>query len=209
MATTEQRVRALSLTGTGDAAVIAEAVTALEQGGLVVVPTETVYGLVADPRLPGAIESIYEAKQRDRGKPLQMLVTGVDVIEKLGFELSGVERRIAESFWPGGITMIVESQGRTEGFRVPESPEVLAIAERVGGALRATSANLSGDPPALTADEAIATLGDSVSIVIDGGPVKHGVASTVLRVHTDESIEVLREGTVSRDALSSVGRLHV
>jgi L-threonylcarbamoyladenylate synthase len=201
--------KVITLNGSNDAAAIDEAVSALERGELVVVPTETVYGVIADPRLPNATESIYAAKQRDRGKPLQMLVTGVDDIEAMGFNLSDLERRLAERFWPGGITMVVRSDEVSEGFRVPDSEVVIAIARRLGGALRATSANLSGEPPATTAQAAMEALGDSVAVVLDGGHVRDGVASTVLLVDDQQRIDVLREGVVSRDKLKEIGDLRV
>jgi L-threonylcarbamoyladenylate synthase len=192
-----------------DAETILLAVSALERGELIVIPTETVYGLVADPRLPGAVERIYQAKQRDRGKPLQLLITGVDVIISLGFVLSDLERRLAEQFWPGPLTLIVEREGESEGFRVPASRIAQDVAERVGGALRATSANLSGGAPALTADEALDSLGSSVSVVLNDGPVEGGVASTVVRVRDEDRIEILREGAITRNAIEELGLLYV
>jgi L-threonylcarbamoyladenylate synthase len=198
----------IALTGDDDAAVLA-AVSALEKGELVVIPTETVYGLVADPRVPGSIERIYAAKQRDRGKPLQMLVSGVDVIQGMGFTLRDVEQSLAEHFWPGALTLIVASGERSEGFRIPDSEIALEISSRMGGALWATSANSSGDPAALTASEAVACLGDAVSVVLDGGPVTGGIASSVVRVTTSGHIEVLREGAISRATIESIGNVHV
>ena len=196
----------LRLTGSGDDAAVATAVAALERGELIVMPTETVYGLAADPRVPGTVERIYAAKQRDRGKPLQMLVSGVEVIAAMGFALSAVERRLAERFWPGSLTLIVTDGERSEGFRVPDLDVALAVIKLGGGALRATSANTSGEPPALTAEDAAACLGDAVAVVLDGGPIVGGVASTVARVDEQGGIEVLREGGISRAALEAAGR---
>lgn len=185
-----------------DEAALAAAVTALEAGELVVAPTETVYGLLADPRGGGATERIYAAKQRDRGKPLQLLATGLEAIEAMGFTLSATERRLAERFWPGGLTLILEAGGKTEGFRVPALAVPREIARRLGGVVRATSANASGEPDALTAEAAIAALGDAVAVVLDGGPVTGGIPSTVTRVTARGRIEVLREGALSEDALN-------
>jgi tRNA threonylcarbamoyl adenosine modification protein (Sua5/YciO/YrdC/YwlC family) len=144
---------------------------------------------------------------RDAGKPLQLLISGIDVIEDMGFELSVVERRLAEKFWPGGLTLIVGHDGRSEGFRVPDSEIALQIVKRVGGALRSTSANSSGEPAALTADEAVEYLGDVVSVVLDGGPVVGGVASSVVRVDDNGVVEVLREGAVAKEDLIAVGNM--
>ncbi len=191
--------------GDEDAVAIDLAVAALKRGELVVIPTETVYGLVADDSVAGAVVRIYAAKQRDVDKPLQLLVSGVDVITEMGFVLSDVERRLAEKFWPGGLTLIMERDGLSEGFRVPDSEIALEIVKRVGGALRSTSANSSGDPAALTADEAVGYLGDAVAVVLDGGAVVGGVASSVVRVGVGGEIEVLREGAIARSDLIAVG----
>ena len=196
----------VGLTGCDDGAAVATAVTALARGELIVMPTETVYGLVADPRVPGSVERIYAAKQRDRGKPLQMLVSDVDVIAAMGFTLGAVERRLAEHFWPGALTLIVTSGERSEGFRVPDLAVAREVIEQAGGALRATSANTSGEPPALTAEDAVACLGDAVAVVLDGGPVIGGVASTVARVNEQGEIDILREGGISRETLLDIGR---
>jgi L-threonylcarbamoyladenylate synthase len=192
-----------------DAEAISEAVSALEQGKLIVIPTETVYGLVADLRVPGATERLYEAKQRDRGKPLQLLISDVDIIRKLGFTLTSLEQTLAEAFWPGPLTLIVKNDGGSEGFRVPASTVALGIAGRVGGALRATSANVSGEAPALTAGAAYDCLGSSVSVILNSGPVEGGIASTVVRVRDENRIEILREGAISRNAIKKFGMLYV
>ena len=194
--------------GDGDEdAAVDLAVAALKRGELVVIPTETVYGLVADDSVVGATERIYAAKRRDAGKPLQLLISGVDVIAEMGFKLSEVERRLAKRFWPGGLTLIVKHDGRCEGFRVPDSEIALEIVKRVGGALRSTSANSSGDPAALTADEAVENLGDVVSVVLDGGPVVGGVASSVVRVDHNGVVEVLREGAFAKADLIAEGNM--
>lgn len=189
-----------------DGVAVDAAVAALKRGELVVIPTETVYGLVADASVPGAADSIYAAKERDAGKPLQLLVSGIDVIAAMGFELSEVERRLADSFWPGGLTLVVEKGGRSEGFRVPDSEVALEIVRRVGGALRSTSANTSGEPDALTSDDAIECLGDAVAVVLDGGRVESGVASSVVRVGADGVIDVLREGALPKSDIIKVAQ---
>lgn len=187
-----------------DAAAIDLAVAALKRGELVVIPTETVYGLVADDSVEGAVDRIYAAKQRDAGKPLQLLVSGVEVITEMGFELNDVERRLADKFWPGGLTLIVKKDGVAEGFRVPDSEIALEIVKRVGGALRSTSANSSGDPAALTAGEAEGCLGDFVSMILDGGAVVGGVASSVVKVDGSGCVDVLREGAITKADLLAV-----
>lgn len=193
--------RIYKLNGDGDAVAVDEAVAALKRGELAVIPTETVYGLVAAESVVGAVDKIYAAKKRDVGKPLQLLVSGMKVVESLGFSLNETERRLAERFWPGGLTLIVEKNGKSEGFRVPDSPIALKIINGVGGALRSTSANSSGDPDALTAEDAIGCLGASVAVVLDGGKVTGGVASSVVSVDNNGCVKVLREGAIAKEKL--------
>jgi len=189
--------------GTGDKAV-REAAECLRHGGLVVLPTETVYGVAADPRVDGAVEKLVAAKERDRGKPIALLAAGIDAICAFGVTLSEGGRRLAERFWPGSLTMVLPVGEGYEGFRVPDHPVALAVLAETG-VLRVTSANVSGEPAALTAEDALAALGERVDLVLDAGPVTGGVASTVIRVAAD-GVEVLRDGPISRDAIERVWR---
>jgi len=189
--------------GTGDKAV-REAAECLRHGGLVVLPTETVYGVAADPRVDGAVEKLVAAKERDRGKPIALLAAGIDAICAFGVTLSEGGRRLAERFWPGSLTMVLPVGEGYEGFRVPDHPVALAVLAETG-VLRVTSANVSGEPAALTAEDALAALGERVDLVRDAGPVTGGVASTVIRVAAD-GVEVLRDGPISRDAIERVWR---
>ena len=180
-----------------------EAVVArLKAGKPVVIPTETVYGLVADAAQPDAVEQIYAVKQRDRGKPLQLLAGDISALEKLGIVLNAIEYRLAETFWPGALTLVLQLPGGgTEGVRVPDCLFAREVARRAGGVLRATSANASGEPPALTAQEAAEALGDRVELIVDGGTVSGGTASSVVSVGPDNEINILREGALCRAQL--------
>ena len=194
--------RVLSLSAdSGLAEIAAEVAAVLRAGSLVVLPTETVYGVMVDAFLADAAERIYAAKGRDKGKPLQLLISDAAVIERMGFELNEVEKCLADKFWPGGMTLVVERGGCSEGFRIPACDITLEVIRQAGGAVRASSANLSGEPPALSVDAALGALGDSVSLAVDGGPVVDGVASSVVRVLSDGKIEMLREGAIRLDAI--------
>lgn len=182
----------------------AKAAEILKRGGVAIIPTDTVYGIAAHCERPEAIERIYAIKQRPKDKPLQLLISGIEAAEKLGAFTSDRERRIALCFWPGPLTLILRTSRATEGFRVPDSRIALRVIESAGGAIRATSANLSGRPPAVSADEAAAELGDKVDFVLDGGKIENGPASTVARLEMDESITILREGAISRSDLERV-----
>jgi len=190
-------------TGQEDA-VAAEVAAVLKTGALVVIPTETVYGVVADAGRKGSEERLCQAKTRDRGKPLQLLAGSVGKVEVFGAELTSVERAVVEAFWPGPLTLVLRVKGgKPEGFRIPEHELARQIVDCTGGMLRASSANLSGNPPALTAEDAIHALGESVELVVDAGPIENGVASTVVRM-TEGELEVLREGSISKEALMEV-----
>ena len=169
-----------------------------------VVPTETVYGVAADPRIEGAQDRICRAKQRDRGKPIPLLASDLATIAGAGVELNELEERLARAFWPGPLTLVLRCGAAQEGFRVPDHEVCTMLLRRMGGLLRVTSANLSGQPAALTADDAMAAIGHAVEGVLDAGPASGGTASTVLRVE-DGEIVVLREGAISREQLRDRG----
>ena len=186
----------LTVTAANAAAAAARAADALAAGALVVLPTETVYGLAADARRPDALARIYGAKRRDAGKPVAFLASDRDAVEAAGAILSPAARALAARFWPGALTLVLPRGDGFEGFRVPDHDLARDIVRRCGGVLRVTSANLSGEPAALTAGEALRTLEASVELVLDAGPVTGGEASTVVRV-TVERVEVLRQGPVA------------
>jgi len=177
------------------------AVQALEDGQLVVLPTETVYGVGANPAVAGAAQRLADAKGRDRDKPIALLAASLDDVRRMGAELSSRALRLADAFWPGPLTLVLRVGDSFEGFRIPAHAVALELLRRSGGILRVSSANLSGEPPALTAQDAIDALGESVVVVLDAGPSEVGEASTVVRVAGDE-IEMLREGAIPYDALA-------
>ncbi|MDD4870733.1 MAG: L-threonylcarbamoyladenylate synthase [Kiritimatiellae bacterium] len=174
----------------------------LRGGSLVIVPTDTVYGVAADARIKDAEEKIYRAKGRERGKPIPILAADIGQVEKYGVEFDRIERKLAEKFWPGALTLVLMTSAGTEGFRVPDYDVALELLRAAGGVLRVTSANVSGEPPALTADEAINVIGGSVELVLDAGRVPGGIPSTVAKVENGRVI-VLREGAISADELTA------
>lgn len=174
---------------------ISRAAGALKMGHLVIMPTDTVYGVAADARVAGAEEKIYLAKGRERGKPVPLLASGIDEVERYGAEFDAIEEKLAEKFWPGPLTLVLGVGGRMEGFRVPDHDVSLDLLKAAGGILRVTSANLSGEPPALTAEAAVRALGDFVDVVLDAGKVRGGTPSTVAKVENGRVI-VLREGAI-------------
>ena len=180
--------------------IVEEAVQALARGGLILLPTETVYGLAGDLTLPGVLEKIYRAKGRPEQKPIPLLVGSWREAEAFGAQMGARARALAEKFWPGPLTMVLRTPEGFKGFRVPDDPVALAVLQRAGKALGVTSANRSGEPPAVTAAAAMEVLGDWVELALDAGPSRGGVPSTVVRVE-EEQLEILRPGAIPASAL--------
>jgi L-threonylcarbamoyladenylate synthase len=188
------------------------AVRAVRSGQLVVLPTDTVYGIGADAFDAAAVADLLAAKARGRDMPVPVLVGSWDTIEGLVSYVPAQMRSLIEAFWPGGLTLVVEhapslawdlgdARG-TVAVRMPLHPVALELLERTGP-MAVSSANRSGQPAALTVEQARQQLGESVQVYLDGGPVTVGVASTIVDV-TTETPRVLREGAVSLADLRGV-----
>jgi len=186
-------------------AAVAQGVAVLRRGGLVAFPTDTVYGLGASIDLPAAVASVYAAKSRPREMALPVLVSETADIERLSERLSPAARCLIEAFLPGALTIVVPASaavpahvtaGRgTVALRIPDHPVPRALIRGLGAPIIGTSANRSGRPSPLTADEVRAQLGDRIDLVIDGGRCP-GVESTIVDV-TGEIPVVLRAGAIS------------
>ena len=190
----------------------AEAIELLRAGGIVAVPTDTVYGIAADMALPDAIERLFAAKQRPPEKAVAVLLADAAQASELGV-LNPAALVLAERFWPGGLTLVlpVRPEARlprvlaggapTIGVRVPDHTTPRALAA-VLGPLPTTSANRSGDADALDAHEILERLGDSLALVLDGGPIRGGPASTVVDC-TLEWPSILREGAIPSASIAA------
>ena len=176
-------------------------VSALKNGQLVILPTETVYGVAADP---GAVERIYKAKGRPDDKPIPLLAADTATIENSGCDLGRIGRVLAEKFWPGPLTLVLKTPDGFKGFRVPDYPVTQAVLRQWGRLLAVTSANRSGEPAATSAGEAADALGPWVGCVLDAGPSPGGVPSTVVKVDGDR-IEILRQGCISKEKILACG----
>lgn len=199
--------------------VVHRAVQSLVEGKLVVFPTETVYGLAASARRRDGVERIFEAKGRSDKQPLSLVVRGIEDALDYAPNLGVKAERLGRRCWPGPVTLVVkhgEDEGLVRqlppevrqavapngevGLRAPAHQIVLDVLRMLAGPIVLTSANRSGEPPAVTAQEAVRSLGDHVALVLDDGPCRYGQASTVVRVGP-EGCECLREGVVPREAL--------
>lgn len=182
-----------------DEAALEAARTTLLSGGVVVIPTDTVYGLAAHPDFPAAVERLYAIKQREAKKPIALLASDPAAVSRfLKCSLDPVAERLATRYWPGPLTLVLNG----EGFRLPDHEWTRKLLASVGGVLRVSSANLSGQRPATDAPAALQDVGLSADLVIDGGVSPGGVASTVAKVEAGE-ITLLREGPVKFLILAS------
>jgi L-threonylcarbamoyladenylate synthase len=191
---------------------VQRAVSILRGGGVIAIPTDTVYGIAAMLDRPDAVDRIYRIKGRDALKALPILISSASELDRLGNDVPDAARALAERFWPGPLTIVVPASEavptsvrrneRTVGLRVPDSLDALAIIAGCGGALAVTSANLSGQPAASTADEVTQAIGDRLDFVVDGGPAPLATASTVVRVLPDR-IEILRAGAIPETDLTA------
>ncbi len=188
------------------------AAKAAAAGDLVVMPTDTVYGIGADAFNAAAVRALLAAKGRGPDMPVPVLVGSWKTIEGLVTAVPPVATKLVEAFWPGGLSLVVEHApslswdlGDAKGtvmIRMPLHPVALDLLRSVGP-MAVSSANRSGSPAALTAEDAQAQLGEQVSVYLDGGPAPIGVASTVVDV-TGPVPVVLRQGAVTLDALRYV-----
>jgi L-threonylcarbamoyladenylate synthase len=196
--------------------VVAEAVGVLRGGGVIALPTETVYGLAGDVANAAAIARVYAIKGRPAGHPLIVHAHDVDALAGYVAEITPELRVLAARFWPGPLTAIVARGPRTPRFvtggqdtvavRVPDHPLALAILRGFGGALAAPSANRFGRISPTSAEHVRADLGGAVDFVVDGGPARVGVESTIVDL-TGTVPAVLRAGAITASQLgAALGR---
>ena len=176
------------------------AVETWKRGGIVVIPTDTVYGLAADPTHTGAQAKLWAVKGRDLEKKIALLAADLATVRRAARQLDPTAQRLAEAFWPGPLTLVLPTPDGEEGFRVPDDPVTLDLLRAAGGLLRVTSANRSGAAPARTAAEALQALGDVVDLIIDAGPSRGGVPSTVVSVEK-EGLRIIRKGALESKAI--------
>lgn len=189
------------------------AAVVLRSGGLVALPTDTVYGIAVDLATPGGIERLFAAKRRPPDKGVVLLLASPAQAEEVGIWGAAAEA-LAEAFWPGGLTVVLPQRPEvhlpqaltggapTIGVRLPDHPAPRALAAAVGP-LPTTSANVSGRPEAPDAQAIVEQLGDAVDLVLDGGPAHGGPASTVVDCSAGAP-RILRAGAIPVERIAEV-----
>jgi L-threonylcarbamoyladenylate synthase len=183
---------------------IEKGVTILQKGGVIAFPTDTVYGLGADAFNTAAVERIYQIKNRPRHRQLPLLIADAEELTVLVDPIPEIAWFLARRFWPGGLTLVLPKKesvpaylapGPTVALRVPDHPVCMALIQHLGNPIIGTSANISDQQAALTAEEVEQQLGAKIDFVMNGGKCPGGKESTVVDV-THESPMILRHGII-------------
>jgi len=176
----------------------------LARGGVVAYPTDTLYGLAVDPRNPSAVARLFAVKRRAPGSAVPLIAADLNQVERAGV-MDQIARRLGQRFWPGPLSLVIPSapevdEGIRQGtgtiaIRVPAHPVARTLAQLLGFPIAATSANISGEPPALVATEVAALLGDRIDLIVDSGRTPGGPPSTIVDVAGGE-VRLIRAGAV-------------
>jgi L-threonylcarbamoyladenylate synthase len=182
-------------------------------GKAVAVPTDTLYGLVADPFNLAAVSEIGRIKRRTVDKPLPLLVDSIDQAAEISQNVPPLFYRLAEKYWPGPLTIVVSASPRLPlkvtgntgkvGLRWPKAPIVVALIAACGRPLIGTSANLTENPPCTTAEDVLLQIGDVVPLIIDGGPTPAHVPSTVVELF-GEGARMIRPGVIPESEIKEM-----
>ncbi|CAN5348022.1 hypothetical protein BH09CHL1_BH09CHL1_09530 [soil metagenome] len=199
--------------GASSPRVIEWAAEAIVNGGVIAIPTDTVYGLAASHTSAEALDRIFAIKGRPVDRTLPILVSSIDALARVSDHFDERVARLLDELWPGPLTVALPARrgllphlvapDGTIGARMPNHPLALEIIEKAGGAIACTSANRSGEPPATSAIEVAASVGGDVDLTIDGGLAPGGVPSTVITI-SGENLTVVREGAISAELLAAV-----
>jgi len=198
-----------------EASLIRYAADQIRAGQVLGMPTDTFYGLAADPFNLLAVDRVYEIKSRSRHKPLSLLIESEDQAEELARPLPDEFYKLARRFWPGPLTIIVKASSRLPlkvtantgnvALRVPDAPIPVAIIREIGFPITATSANLFGSAECTTAECVRDQLGERISMIVNGGPSKHDVPSTIVDLSGDPTQwQIIREGAIPAEEISQI-----
>ena len=177
----------------------------ISKGGVVAIPTDTVYGIAASLSHPEALRRVFAIKHRDQSKPLPILVSSTDALARLIPDIDPNIALLLDAYWPGPLTVALDAPSNLPsevlapngsiGVRLPNHRLAIELIERAGGAVACTSANISGQDPAASAEDVMATVGSALDGVVKGGVAASGIPSTVIRIE-DGVIWTIREGPI-------------
>ena len=195
-----------------DKSAIEEGARILRSGGVIAYPTETYYGLGADPFNAAAVQRVFQIKRRSAAEPILLLIPTLESLACVVQRITPLSKRLMDRFWPGPLTIVLEASQRlpglltgetgTVGVRLCCAPAALSLLQAWGSALTATSANRSGEGPLASAEEVARRLGDDLDMVVDGGATPGGLPSTVVDARGEKLI-ILREGRIASSDLES------
>ena len=184
----------------------------IKNGGIVIFPTETVYGIGTNGLDEKAVKKLYEIKKRPLNKPISLLVSNMEMVEKIAKDITDIEYKIMEAFFPGPLTIIlkkkdivpniVTANDNTVGIRVPDNEIARKIIECANVPIATPSANISGNPSGTNIKYIINDFDGKVDYIIDGGESKIGLASTIVQV-IDEIPHILRQGSITLEQINS------
>ena len=184
-------------------------VEVIDNGGLVITPTDTIYGIMGDALNEDVIRRVFEVKQRPYNKPLLLLMDSFEMVDNYTEELSEMEKKLVKRFWPGLVTFILKkndnvsdlitSGSDTVGIRIPDNKDILEIISKLKRPVISTSANITGTEVITSTKLLEKDLIDNIDYIYDGGVV-NDVSSTIVRV-VDNKVNILREGKLSKDII--------
>ena len=197
---------------------IKKAVELLQNNGVISYPTDTLYGLGASPSSSKALSRVLEIKGRPKGKGLPLLLAEARDLERMARAESDLALVLAQAFWPGPLTLVlpaapevpdeISGTNGTVGLRVPDHPIPRALAQALGGPIVGTSANPSGGPDPVTAQDVERMLGHKVDYILDGGPAYRGLPSTVVDL-TGPKTRLVRIGALNRESIEEVSGVYL
>ena len=192
---------------------IDEAVKVIKKGGVVVFPTETVYGIGVDSSNEEAIKKLYKVKRRPLSQKISILVGSIQMLEQVTQNISYVEQKLIKNFFPGPLTLILHKKDIIPdiltnnedivGFRMPQNKVALDIINKLGNPIATSSANRAGEPSGVNLKDIRNSFEDDVDFYIDGGNSKIGIGSTIVQV-IDETPHIIREGIITKADIEKV-----
>ena len=178
------------------------AAQALLSGRIVAFPTETVYGLGVCADNNAAIDNLYCVKQRSRDKKLSIMIAAPEEVTKYVKQIPPIAEKLIRAFWPGPLTIILELEDNsTVGLRNPNNRVIRDLINAVEIPIASTSANISGRPPAIDAQQVLVNFSDKIDIVLDDGPAEAGNPSTIVKIF-DDSFKIIRHGVIGKERLN-------